>query len=223
MQDKRVDELTTLAESKAAAAEARLQAQSGQAGTENGATLAAAPAEATTAAPATLNASAASTCTDSSANATAQKTVQARAPAPVKPKWARQKEHRVEFDQTQLPGLVDLELDDKAKMAQHLWQLLQHARLHGSTYAYTFATFGLVHSDGEYIVGKEIATKILVGGQIVAEDVISDQLMDLLTFQLSRGLEDVATKKEERMEAKAAADKAFLEHMPKLKHQSEPY
>ena len=49
--------------------------------------------------------------------------------------------------------------------------------------------FGLAHSDVEYIVGEEIATKILEGGKILPEDVISDQLMDLFTFQLDRGLE----------------------------------
>jgi hypothetical protein len=134
-----------------------------------------------------------------------------------------QQEHRVEFDTAELPKMEDIELDERTRMARHLWQLLQHARLHGSVYGYTFAMFGLVHTDVEYIVGGEIAAKILGGKKAAPEDVISDQLMDLFTFQLNKGLEGIATKQEERAEARLAAEKTFKENMPKLRTQAAPY
>jgi hypothetical protein len=83
--------------------------------------------------------------------------------------------------------------------------------------------FGLAHSDVEYIVGEGIATKVLGGKKAAPEDVISDQLMDLLTFQLNKGLEGIAFKQEQQAEARKAAEQTFKENMPKLRAQVAPY
>jgi hypothetical protein len=221
--DARVDQLIALAEEKAATAEKKLCAKNQQSGAVTTPATAEARSAATNVTSTTDAVSSAFVAPCGTVAQTSAATTAVVAP-PEKPKWLLQKEHSVVFDQTKHPELQDLELDDKAKMVLSLWQLLQRARLQGSAYAYTYAMFGLAHSDVEYIIGKEISTQVLGTKPIVPDDVISDQLMDLFSFQLARGLESVATQQEERTAARKAAELALApEHMSKLRRRDLPY
>ena len=99
-------------------------------------------------------------------------------------------------------------------MVHRIWHWVQGLALEDPSLPFTYQISGISGKDLEALLGQTAVNKLFPGRRLIDTDVVSEQVRQLIDFQL-RKLQGVI-KDDVFQEAKLQAQTAITEYLPKL-------